>query len=172
LLFLLSGSRLATCASCSCRFKSSPRRDLEEGGTAIARIRDRNDETEGVAAGGGAVSSSERASKRASMAWREMAWEGRGLKEPLSPVQPPMSGGVGRLLEKVAVVTGARGLGRGISLRFAQEGARVAVCDFSLKDAEATARMIEQQGGVAMVRPSWHDALFFLLFHILYSIIF
>ena len=53
-----------------------------------------------------------------------------------------------RLDARVAVVTGGgSGIGQGISLRFAEEGASVAVFDVNLKGAEDTAQQIENEGG-------------------------
>ncbi len=52
-----------------------------------------------------------------------------------------------RLKDKVALVTGgARGIGRAISLLFAQEGADIVVADVNLEEAEKTAKDIEALG--------------------------
>jgi len=56
-----------------------------------------------------------------------------------------------RLAGKVAVVTGAaRGIGRGIALRLASEGADVIVAEVDEAMAEATAREIEKKGRRAL----------------------
>lgn len=56
-----------------------------------------------------------------------------------------------RLAGKVAIITGAgRGIGQATAVKFAKEGAVVAVCDVDTRTAEDTARMIEAMGGKAM----------------------
>ena len=53
-----------------------------------------------------------------------------------------------RLKEKVAIVTGgAQGIGRGICLRLAEEGARTAIFDVNLDEARKTAQEIDPSGG-------------------------
>ena len=55
-----------------------------------------------------------------------------------------------RLREKVALITGAGGdLGRGMALRFAEEGAKVTVNDKNLAKAQETVDLVTKQGGVA-----------------------
>jgi NAD(P)-dependent dehydrogenase (short-subunit alcohol dehydrogenase family) len=57
-----------------------------------------------------------------------------------------------RLQDRVAIVTGAgHGIGRGIALRFAQEGAQVVVADVLVERASETASMIEEGGGQGLV---------------------
>lgn len=52
--------------------------------------------------------------------------------------------------EQVALVTGASsGIGRAAALAFAEEGARVVVCDVHSKEGEETARMIRELEGDA-----------------------
>jgi NAD(P)-dependent dehydrogenase (short-subunit alcohol dehydrogenase family) len=59
---------------------------------------------------------------------------------------------VGRLAERTAIVTGGgRGIGRGISLVLAREGASVVIADIDLPNAGQTAADIRQAGGRASV---------------------
>lgn len=53
------------------------------------------------------------------------------------------------LLEnRVAIVTGgAMGIGRGIAMKFASEGCKVAISDIKMKEAEATLSEITRKGG-------------------------
>ncbi|MGQ9695092.1 MAG: SDR family NAD(P)-dependent oxidoreductase [Thermodesulfobacteriota bacterium] len=56
-----------------------------------------------------------------------------------------------KLEGKVAIVTGAsKGIGKGIALRYAQEGATVVLASRSLNLLEAIARQINEKGGQAL----------------------
>src|SRR4051812_42797845 len=56
-----------------------------------------------------------------------------------------------QLQGKVAIVTGgAQGIGRAFSMRFAQEGAAVAIVDLRVDQANAVAKEIAAAGGKAV----------------------
>lgn len=56
-----------------------------------------------------------------------------------------------RLKGRVAVVTGAgQGIGRGVAIRYAQEGAAVAIVDVNTANAEAVSDEISRSGGRAI----------------------
>ncbi len=58
---------------------------------------------------------------------------------------------MGKLEGRVALVTGAgSGMGRGVAVLFAREGARIGVADFVATAARETARMIVDAGGQAV----------------------
>jgi 3-oxoacyl-[acyl-carrier protein] reductase len=58
---------------------------------------------------------------------------------------------MGRLQDKIAIITGAgQGIGRAYALRFAEEGAKVAVADINDSNAEQVAKEIEAAGGEAI----------------------
>ena len=56
-----------------------------------------------------------------------------------------------RLAGKVAIITGAgQGIGRGIALRLAREGAHVVIAEYNAANASAVALEIEGAGGRAL----------------------
>ena len=60
-----------------------------------------------------------------------------------------------RLKDRIALITGAgRGIGRATALRFAAEGAKVAVNDVDAEAAEETVAAIQQAGGEAFFVPA------------------
>ena len=55
-----------------------------------------------------------------------------------------------RLTGKVSIITGAgQGIGRATALKFATEGAKVAVCDINLESVKETMQEVEAEGGEA-----------------------
>lgn len=56
-----------------------------------------------------------------------------------------------RLLDKVAIITGAgRGIGQATAVKFAQEGAKVVVCDLTPESVEETLALCKETRGEAM----------------------
>jgi NAD(P)-dependent dehydrogenase (short-subunit alcohol dehydrogenase family) len=56
-----------------------------------------------------------------------------------------------RLADKVSIITGgAQGIGEATALKFGKEGAKVAVCDVNLPQAQAVAEAIVKAGGEAL----------------------
>jgi NAD(P)-dependent dehydrogenase (short-subunit alcohol dehydrogenase family) len=55
------------------------------------------------------------------------------------------------LKDKVAIITGgAKGMGRGMALKFAEEGCAVAIADIAIKEAEEAVADIKKKGGKAL----------------------
>ena len=51
------------------------------------------------------------------------------------------------LVDKVAIVTGgARGIGRGIALKFAEEGCSIVIADVLVAEAKRTAEEVSKKG--------------------------
>jgi NAD(P)-dependent dehydrogenase (short-subunit alcohol dehydrogenase family) len=62
---------------------------------------------------------------------------------------------MGRLAGRVAIVTGAgQGIGRGVALAFAREGARVCLAELKPHRAERTLKEIVEAGGEAIALPT------------------
>jgi 3-oxoacyl-[acyl-carrier protein] reductase len=56
-----------------------------------------------------------------------------------------------RLKNKVAIITGAgQGIGQATALKFAREGARVAVCDINREGVDSTLALVVAEGGEAL----------------------
>jgi NAD(P)-dependent dehydrogenase (short-subunit alcohol dehydrogenase family) len=54
------------------------------------------------------------------------------------------------LKDQVAIITGgAKGMGRGMAVKFAEEGCNVAIADIAIKEAEEVAAEINKKGGTA-----------------------
>jgi len=52
-----------------------------------------------------------------------------------------------KLKDRIAIVTGAaRGLGEAIALRFAEEGAHLALCDVDIENVQHTAQKVKDLG--------------------------
>ena len=59
--------------------------------------------------------------------------------------------GVGRLPGKVAIITGGgQGIGRATAVKFAKEGAKVAVCDINMTSVAETLAEVRNNGGEAL----------------------
>lgn len=56
-----------------------------------------------------------------------------------------------RLKDKVAIVTGAaNGIGEGVAIKFAQEGAKVVLCDLNEEEVKRAEKSIKDQGGTVL----------------------
>ena len=56
-----------------------------------------------------------------------------------------------RLMGKVSIITGAgQGIGRATAIKFAKEGAKVAVCDVNMDKVAETVRLVKEIGGEAI----------------------
>jgi 3-oxoacyl-[acyl-carrier protein] reductase len=63
----------------------------------------------------------------------------------------PSNGHSARLLGKVSIITGGgQGIGRATAIKFAREGARVAVCDINMSAVAETLTEIRESGGEAL----------------------
>ena len=57
------------------------------------------------------------------------------------------------LADRVAIITGgAKGMGRGMAIRFAEEGCSVVIADISIKEANETAAEVKKRGGEGRLR--------------------
>ena len=74
-----------------------------------------------------------------------------GLETPMRPrpkSDDPQQGGCGKLLDKVALITGGdSGIGRAVAVAYAKEGADTVVVYLDERDdAKETQRLVEKQG--------------------------
>ena len=61
-----------------------------------------------------------------------------------------------RLTDKVSIITGAgQGIGRATALKFASEGAKVAVCDINQAAVDDTVRAVLESGGHAALQAAF-----------------
>jgi NAD(P)-dependent dehydrogenase (short-subunit alcohol dehydrogenase family) len=75
----------------------------------------------------------------------------RDSKAPRGVWRAEMGERMGRLEGRVAIITGGgRGVGRGIALAFAKEGARIALAELSAETGQATAKELEALGADAI----------------------
>jgi NAD(P)-dependent dehydrogenase (short-subunit alcohol dehydrogenase family) len=74
---------------------------------------------------------------------------------PLPEADRPENAGTGRLKDEVAIITGGdSGIGRGVAIAFAREGANVAIIYLDEdQDAQETERLVNEQGRECLLLP-------------------